>query len=184
MSGDASPASEPPDRVESLVLHPIFIGSLLLWAVNDHLLKGAAPGWLTGKLSDVAALIGAPILLAAIGARLARRPELFRAMLIVAATATAATMVSINLWEPAARAYCVGLGLLQWPLVAARDLLHSGSLPPVHEVWLTRDPTDAFTAVVAPVSPWLCGQLSKERPPSTRPRSLPAPPASSYGRGG
>lgn len=45
------------------------LGVLLL---NDHLLKGAgiAPAWLTGKLSDVAGLVVAPVLVAAlVGAR-------------------------------------------------------------------------------------------------------------------
>jgi hypothetical protein len=47
--------------------HPIWWVALILLVVNDHLLKGArvVPGWLTGKVSDFAFLIVAPVLAAA-----------------------------------------------------------------------------------------------------------------------
>ena len=47
----------------SALLHPLTLLSLGLWALNDHVLKGWAPGALTGKLSDVAALVVAPTVL-------------------------------------------------------------------------------------------------------------------------
>ncbi|WP_375769846.1 hypothetical protein NR798_02875 [Archangium gephyra] len=42
------------------------VAAMLLVALNDHVLKGAGllPGWLTGKLSDVAGLYFAPLLAA------------------------------------------------------------------------------------------------------------------------
>ena len=45
---------------------PLFATALLVLALNDHVLKGAGllPGWLTGKLSDFAGLIVAPVVLA------------------------------------------------------------------------------------------------------------------------
>jgi hypothetical protein len=48
----------------SPLAHPLWWGALVVLGVNDHLLKGAgiAPGWLTGKLSDFAFLIVAPVL--------------------------------------------------------------------------------------------------------------------------
>jgi cysteine-rich repeat protein len=50
------------------LLHPIWIASLTLLVLNDHFLKGSGtlPGWMTGKLSDLAGLVVAPVLLAAI----------------------------------------------------------------------------------------------------------------------
>jgi hypothetical protein len=44
---------------------PLPLAAAALLAVNDHLLKGAGllPGWLTGKLSDVAGLFVFPVLL-------------------------------------------------------------------------------------------------------------------------
>jgi hypothetical protein len=49
-----------------VLLHPAWIGGLLVLAVNDHLLKGAGvlPGAVTGKLSDFAGLFVAPALFA------------------------------------------------------------------------------------------------------------------------
>ncbi len=46
--------------------HPAFVVALLTLALNDHVLKLAhvLPGWLTGKLSDVAGLIVGPIVAA------------------------------------------------------------------------------------------------------------------------
>ena len=54
----SSPSRQP-------LLHPIFLSALVLLVVNDHWLKGAGilPSWLTGKLSDFAGLIVAPVVL-------------------------------------------------------------------------------------------------------------------------
>jgi hypothetical protein len=48
--------------------HPLSLGALALLLANDHLFKGAGvlPGWLTGKLSDVAGLFVFPLLLVAV----------------------------------------------------------------------------------------------------------------------
>ncbi len=48
--------------------HPLWWASLALLVANDHWLKGAdlLPGWLTGKLSDLAGLIVGPVLLSAL----------------------------------------------------------------------------------------------------------------------
>ena len=48
--------------------HPIWWGALALLPVNDNLLKGrgVVPGWLTGKLSDFAFLVVAPVVCAAL----------------------------------------------------------------------------------------------------------------------
>lgn len=48
--------------------HPVWWCALVVLLLNDHVLKGAGlvPAWLTGKLSDFAGLIVAPILAAAL----------------------------------------------------------------------------------------------------------------------
>jgi hypothetical protein len=58
----------PTFRPERAFLHPVWIASLVLLALNDHVLKGSGllPGWLTGKLSDFSGLMVAPVVLAAI----------------------------------------------------------------------------------------------------------------------
>lgn len=53
-----------PSRLAALT-HPFWWAALVVLVVNDHWLKGSSvPGWLTGKLSDFAGLIVAPVLLA------------------------------------------------------------------------------------------------------------------------
>ena len=42
---------------------PGFALALVVLVLNDHVLKTAYPGWITGKLSDVAGLVLAPLLL-------------------------------------------------------------------------------------------------------------------------
>lgn len=44
--------------------HPVTVAGVLLLLINDHLLKPAFPGVVTGKLSDVAGLVMAPALVA------------------------------------------------------------------------------------------------------------------------
>lgn len=46
--------------------HPGSVLALVLLVLNDHVLKQAWPGWVTGKLSDVAGLVVAPLLLSAV----------------------------------------------------------------------------------------------------------------------
>jgi len=58
--------------------HPVTVAATALLLVNDHVLKAAVPGPVTGKLSDVAGLVVAPALLATLCAlvlpRLPARP--------------------------------------------------------------------------------------------------------------
>lgn len=50
------------------LFHPLPLAAVAVLAINDHLLKGSGllPGWITGKLSDVAGLFFFPVLLGAI----------------------------------------------------------------------------------------------------------------------
>jgi hypothetical protein len=47
------------------LFHPAALLAIALLGVNDHLLKGRGPAWLTGKLSDVAGVFFFPLLLTA-----------------------------------------------------------------------------------------------------------------------
>ena len=78
------------------VTHPSTIAAIGLLALNDHVLKDRWPGFVTGKLSDLAGLYCFPILLAAVLSHVrVRRPG------SVAFAATAAAFVLIKTWEPA-----------------------------------------------------------------------------------
>ena len=61
--------------------HPATVIALLVLVVNDHVLKAAYPGWVTGKLSDAAGLVLAPPLLAAVLGLRGRRIALIAAVL-------------------------------------------------------------------------------------------------------
>lgn len=102
--------------------HPLWVGSLLLLLVNDHLLKGAQllPGWLTGKLSDVAGLFMAPALLAALLMVRSRRGFAW------VHGGLGLFFVALKLWAPAARGFEEAMGLLGLParvVVDPTDLL-------------------------------------------------------------
>jgi hypothetical protein len=56
--------------------HPLVLGAAALIIVNDFVLRGLSPGWLTGKLSDVGWLVVAPVLLAAVLSLARVRPRL------------------------------------------------------------------------------------------------------------
>jgi hypothetical protein len=51
---------------------PVFIGSIAILLINDHILKAAFPGFVTGKLSDVAGVV----MIAVLATAIVRRPTL------------------------------------------------------------------------------------------------------------
>ena len=107
--------------------------ALLALVANDHLLKGAhlLPDFVTGKLSDVAGLIVAPVLAAALLRGGLRRRALGFALVVV-------PFVAINVSTSAAagvEAFTAFVGV-PW------------------QIW--SDPTDLLTLVVLPVSWRLC----------------------------
>ena len=116
--------------------HPLWWGSLALLLLNDHLLKGAGliPSAWTGKLSDLAGLVVAPVLLAAtLGAR---RPLARLACL----AAVAAGFALVNLWPAAARALEQATTALGVPLRIWCDPSDLLALPALALAWwlLTR----------------------------------------------
>src|SRR5688572_756580 len=77
---------------------PAWWVALALLLINDHLLKGSGllPGWLTGKLSDVAGLLMAPPLLVVLAGARARAARL------ACFAAVALVFAAIKLHAPAA----------------------------------------------------------------------------------
>ncbi len=95
------------------MFHPGALVALVTLLANDWWAKRAYPSWVTGKLSDVAGLVMAPLALTAaigalcwvamaLGARL--DPSLTRRRLAFAITAVAAPFLATKLSETAARA--------------------------------------------------------------------------------
>lgn len=162
-------ATEPRAPSGAYLLHPVVLVALFTWAVNDHVLKAAWPGFVTGKLSDVASLIVFPLLALAafeLAWPLVRdqpvSPRTHRRALLVALLATGTVMATINCLEPAAYLYEWGLGAVQWPFRALAAALRGAALPEVTAVRLWMDPGDLLT-LPALVVPYYLGRSHGKR---------------------
>lgn len=144
----------PPGRrtvlpVDELV-HPLPLAAVAVLALNDHLLKHAhvLPGWLTGKLSDVAGLFFFPLLLTALSRLLSwalgRPAELTRRRLAIAIALTAVAFTALQLHTGTVAIY-------EW-LMPRLD--PTGTVAAVR---VTMDPTDLL-ALPALVLTWLHGR--------------------------
>ncbi len=141
-------------RALSYLTHPLVVVSIVLLVVNDFVLKGSAPGWLTGKLSDFAGLVFFPGLLAlCVGLVAPRSNALYVG---VGAWLSTALLFSAVKTVPAANeAFIDAIGLVRGP------------------VQVVRDPTDALAIVVLPLGWWLWSQI-KPLPRRTSIRSASA----------
>jgi hypothetical protein len=157
-----------------LLLHPVVLAAIVVFIVNDHLLRPGHPGWLTGKLSDVVGLIFFPVLLAAVAevvSPMARRHA--AAMLVLAVALTGLTYLAMLLEPAGADAYRWFLGAVQWPLRIAAALVAGLPVPDLAAVRFAADPTDLITmpALLVPLAlAWRRGV----QPPSHQAGSLVA----------
>jgi hypothetical protein len=134
-------------RRDTGLLHPVAVAALIVLVLNDHVWKYSHPGWLTGKLSDVAGLIVFPLVLCA-GLRVVSTSERLLAGCV------AATMIGfalVKLWAPATLACEWAMGALQSPFTAASPTV------------LVRDPTDLIALPFALVALWLPRRASAAR---------------------
>ncbi len=164
-----------------LLLHPMTLTALGIMILNDGWLRGAHPGPLTGKLSDFAAVLAYPGLLAGLwglGAMAADglagivsrridndgRPDwgvdysLRPGVLLGACTLTGVILAGINLWTPFRDGYL-------WLL---RSLDVFGWFGPFG---YTMDPTDVVALALLPVV-WLVGRRLLARIPAGRLRAV------------
>jgi hypothetical protein len=128
--------SRPPRRLDwdlTPLARPPWWAALALLLVNDNLLKASAwaPRWLTGKLSDFAFLVVAPVLLYAL------TPCRLRARRPLALVAVAAVYAAADLSPDFSR----------WFVAGARDLGFTWQLWP--------DVTDLLALAVLPLAWWL-----------------------------
>jgi hypothetical protein len=129
--------------------HPAWWGALALLLINDNLFKGRGviPAWLTGKLSDFAFLIVAPVLFAAIIPRRVPGRRTFAVAAVVALYVAADLSGAVSDVVVAAAAR-VGLHWRLWP--DTTDLLALAVLPIT--VWLLRRPPATPAGVSAAVA--------------------------------
>ncbi|GIE83025.1 hypothetical protein Aph02nite_89750 [Actinoplanes philippinensis] len=111
--------------------------ALALLIINDHLLKSAWPGWVTGKLSDAAGMVLAPPLLAALTGLLAPRLP-FRRLAIAAIVTVGAGFLVVKLWGYGAQLASAAWSLITPSLVRAdpSDLM---ACPFLSLAWWTAD---------------------------------------------
>jgi hypothetical protein len=158
------------------LLHPVFAGAVALLLVNDHLLKSAFPGLISGKLSDVAGLVFFPMLMVATWEVLAgvmRRWRGPRSLpLIVAIIATAFVFVAIKVSSEGSSLFAEVLGRMQWFGASLGSWAVGGPTPRLSSVPAVRDPTD-MAALIALLAALVFGvrrvnrhALAVERPPS------------------
>jgi outer membrane protein assembly factor BamB len=177
MSAPMARHARPTDALvaERALASPLWWLALALLVLNDHLLKhsGVFPGALTGKLSDVAGLVVAGPLLAAL---LAARRERTVAL---AFAAVGAVFAAINLSPSLARAWeeLTALGGMRWRVWCdPTDLL---ALPALVVAWrllvpamrastARRDALERLAAIAGAIG---CMATSPARPPE--PLTLP-----------
>jgi hypothetical protein len=130
------------------------VASLIVLLLNDHVLKSAWPGAVTGKLSDVAGLVVLPLFLASVAiivARLAGRSVSAagrQSAVRWSAVAAAIGFALVKTVEPATTAYEHLLGVLQWPARALASVASGHPAPGPQPVILVADVTDLLALPV------------------------------------
>jgi hypothetical protein len=141
------------------LLHPVALVALPLLILNDQLLKAVWPGVVTGKLSDVAGLVVAPLVLQAlweIGQWIAGRwhgPTM--SVLVVAIIAVGLGFAAVQVWDPASNAYEWALGTAQWPFRAFAAVLVGAPSPSITPVVATADAEDLLALPALAVTWWV-----------------------------
>ena len=152
-------------RWYATLVHPVTIASFVLLLVNDHWLKPHHSGWLSGKLSDVAFMVVAPLWLFAAWSRLtswhpravsprSQRRALWTCMLVIGLTLALMETTTWGDWL-----YRYGLGALQFPFRGLAGWTLHAEWPAFTPVQATPDLTDLCCLPFLAVAHWI-GQRS------------------------
>jgi hypothetical protein len=147
-------ARRPP--LGTALLHPVALAAIAALVLNDHVLKAHYPGLVTGKLSDFAGIVLAPLTTVATLDALAPMSLLRRysypATSAWACTALVACVFAITkTWMPATHAYQETVALARAPLEWIVAYASSERAENARVV-LVRDPTDLIalpTGIIA-----------------------------------
>lgn len=159
-----------PSAPASGLFHPIPLVALGLLVLNDHVLKRAIPGVVTGKLSDFAGLAFFPLVLEALVETalhlLGRetRPSARRLALCTSVTGLVFAAIKTVPW--AGDLYARALGALQWPFAALAAALSGRPWPEAHRIAFARDPSD-LVALPALALALVAGRARRARAAST-----------------
>lgn len=143
------------------LLHPIPLVALVVLVINDHVLKRAYPGVITGKLSDFAGLALFPLVLQGmyeLALVITRRPwRPSPRVLLHCSILTGIVFISIKTWTPALDAWRYSLAALQWPVREVWAMVSGRMLPPLIPVQAVRDPSD-LVALPSLALAWWAGR--------------------------
>ncbi len=141
------------------LLHPASIVALALLIANDHWMKSAWPGLITGKLSDVAGLVVTPLLLGAlIEVAISRRRSVYEpsAAAAILSTLTVGCGFTLAITLPAVGdVYRTLMGALQWPFEVLSPPFGSTALSGPTPVQFAADPTDLLTLPALIIPLWV-----------------------------
>lgn len=138
------------------LVSPLWLAALVVLAVNDHVLKGSGllPGAVTGKLSDFAGMIVAPVLLAALLRVRTRRG------LLGCCVAVGAVFAGINVAPAIADAWSWLMGFV-WPWHVTVDPTDLVALPALALGWRGLVPAMTRPLPALPTLPGWAPQLAQ-----------------------
>jgi hypothetical protein len=141
------------------LLHPVTLAALSVLLINDHVLKAAWPGPVTGKLSDLAGLVFFPILLLS-GTELAlalvrrwRRPTIRALGLAVAISAIGFVLSKTVPVMADGSGWLLGGG--QWLLSLPIRIAAGLQVPPIAPAIVVADTTDLVALPCLAVALWI-----------------------------
>lgn len=134
------------------LLHPVVLASIALLVLNDHVLKSAVPGLLTGKISDIAGLLFFPLVIqamhemgsAAIGHSWGPSPKILKMSIAMAGIGFAA----VKLVPVATELFAAALGATQWLSGSLLGLQGAAA----HQVQVAQDVTDLIALPILGVT--------------------------------
>lgn len=123
------------------------------------MLKAAWPGSVTGKLSDVAGLVVAPLAIQAVwevaqwavGRWVGPSMRVLGAVIVIVAFGFAATQI----WPPATDLYRWGLGAAQWPFTFLSAALSGAPQPGIVPVQVVADADDLLALPALGLTWWV-----------------------------
>jgi hypothetical protein len=116
--------------------HPVTVVAIGLLLLNDHVLKVVWPGWITGKLSDVAGLVMAPPLLGVVIAVVAPRLGTVRRSAL-AVGLVGVGFAAVKGFEPAAAWASTWWSVVNGPSVVRSDVTDLLAVPALGIAWWT-----------------------------------------------
>lgn len=131
-----------------VLLHPLWVGCLLVLVANDHWFKHAYPGWLSGKVSDFAGMLVAPWVLCALFRTRTR------AAVAVAHGAIGVVFAAINLSSGAASVFSTITGWVGFPWRITVDWTDLIGLSMLGVSWAWLVPVASAAETGSPSSAW------------------------------